>query len=476
MDPLRRLADVAKHERAKRTVKTGQQVFSTVRNLAAIGAAVASIATGGFFVTRDRTPESPAAVATAAPLPLLEQLRGPLAFEASVLQDLGTPAPLPAGAAPTAPVKARADGVDFSGPGAYSGLVIRHAVPAKYLAELELVAQPGTDAILNYMPRTNPLQQYVVAVDVANELVRFQYVDRTVTPFRSTSLIPNAIPAAGLARGQVVKLAIAVDGSHYRLFLGGQLAADVTDLRVSVVDSPTTNLNLGASVNKGVLSLNALRVYALNDLGSAVSLLAQLKGQLVYEPTFPRDLGTPPPLPSGARATARVSARADVVDILPSGAYAPILTNRQVPARYVAELEVQCQANTDGQFNWTLRGAGPRQISATLDPTNELLRFVYNDSGVTPNQTVSLIPSTVSVAGVQKGRVLRLAIAVDGDRYRLFLDGDLVGDVTDSRVPVSTGAQTAINLGAGLTKGGYTVGKLRVYDLRDIAASPSPRP
>ena len=42
---------------------------------------------------------------------------------------------------------------------------------------------------------------------------------------------------------------------------------------------------------------------------------------------------------------------------------------------------------------------------------------------------------------------------------------------------VSNGAGNwTINLGAGLTKGGYTVGKLRVYDLRDVAASPSPRP
>jgi len=472
---FRWLLDIVRHDRAKQTVKTGQQVFTTLRNLAAIGAAAASIATGGFFVTRDRNPEATPSASPPA-LTLLEQLRGPLAFEASFTQDLGTPQPLPSGAAPTAPMIARADGVDFTGPGAFTPLLIRRTIPAKYVTEIELIAQPGTDATLSYTPRTGATQQYTVAVDVANELIRFQTIDRSVTPFRATSLIPNAIPATGVARGQVLKLAVAVDGTRYRIFVGGQLAADVTDTRISVIESPTTNLNMGVSVNKGLLSINSLRVFALADLAGAQSLLTQLKGQLVYEPTFPKDLGTPPPLASGARPTAQVRARGDVVDILPSGAYTPIITNRQIPARFVAELELQCQAATDGQFTWTLRGAGSRNIQVVLDPTNELLRFAFTDSGATPTQNVSLIPSTVSVAGVQKGRVLRLGVAVDSSHYRVFLDGELVGDVTDDRIPVSAVAQTTINMGGGLTKGGFTVGKLRVYELRDVVASPSIRP
>ena len=476
MDPIRRLVEVARDERAKRTVKTGQQLFTTLRNLAAIGAAVASIATGGFFVTRDRASEPPAPAATAAPLTLLEQLRGPLAFEASFLRDLATPQPLPTGAAPTASVRARADGVDFAGPGGYAPLIMNHAIPTKYLAELELAAQQGTDATFIYALRSVGPQQYRVMVEVANELVRFQYVDRSVSPVRVTSLVPNAVPAAGVGRGQVLKLAVAVDGTRYRLFVGGELVADVTDARINVVESPTTHLNMGASVNTGVLSMDALHVYALADLRSAQSLLTQLKGQPVYEPTFPNDLGTPPPLASGALPTAQVRARADVVDILPSGGYAPIVTNRLVPARYVAELELQCQATTDGQFYWTLRGAGARSVQFSLDPTNELLRFIFADSGVTPTQSVSLIPSAVSVAGVQKGRVLHLAVAVDGSHYRLFLDGELIGDVTDDRIPVPPAAHTTISIGGALTRGGFTVGRLRVYDLREVAASPSIRP
>src|SRR2546425_7349955 len=102
---LRWLLDIVRHDRARQTVKTGQQLFTTLRNLAAIGAAAASIATGGFFVTRDRGPE-PTASASPPPLTLLEQLRGPLAFEASFTQDLGTPQPLPSGASPTAPLAA----------------------------------------------------------------------------------------------------------------------------------------------------------------------------------------------------------------------------------------------------------------------------------------------------------------------------------------------------------------------------------
>jgi len=199
MGPFRRLVQVALDERTKRTVKAGSHVLSTLRNLAAIGAAAASIATGGFLVTRDRAPEPPASAGTAAPLSLLQQLRGPLAFEALFLQDIGTPPPLPTGAAPTASLSTRADGVDFAGPGAYTPLIVRRAVPAKYVAELDLVAQQGTDATLSYSVRSAGTQQYQVAVDVANELVRFQYVDRSVTPVRVTSLIPNAIPATGLS-------------------------------------------------------------------------------------------------------------------------------------------------------------------------------------------------------------------------------------------------------------------------------------
>jgi len=476
MQPIRRVIDIVLDPRAKQTVKAGTHVFATVRNLAAIGAAAASIATGGFFVARDRAADTSPPPATAAPLTLLEQLRGPLAFEASFSQDLGTPGPLPTGAAPTAALRPRADGADFTGPGAYAPLIIRHAVPSKYVADVELLAQAGTDASFNYNLRTFGTQQLALSVDVANELVRLQYIDRSVTPARFTSLVPNAIPTTGLQRGQTLKLAAAVDGTHYRVFVGGQLVAEVTEPRVNVVDSPTTNLNMGASVNKGMLSINTLKVYGLAELSTAQSLLAQLKGKSVYEATFPKDLGTAPPLPSGARPTAQVSARPDVVDLLPSGNYSPILVPRQIPSRHVAELDLQSQPTTDGQFSWTLRGAGPRGVQVALDPANELLRFIFFDSSVTPTVSASLIPSSVSVTGLQKGRVLHLAAAVDGTRYRLFLDGELVGDVTEARVPVPPAAQTTLNLGGNLTRGAFSMSRLKVYELRDAPASPSTKP
>ncbi len=475
MQPIRRLIDVATDERARKTFKAGTHVFTTLRNLAAIGAAVASIATGGFLVTRDRAPEA-SAPPTAAPLTLLEQLRGPLAFDASFAQDLGTPQPLPTGAAPTAALKSRPDGADFTGPGGYTPLIIRHAIPAKHLAEVELVAQPGTDAALSYSLRSFGTQQVQLVVDAANELIRLQYIDRSVTPARFTSLIPNVIPATGFQRGQTLKLAAAVDGSHYRVFVGGQLAADVTEPRVNVVDTPTTNINMGASVNKGMLSVNSLKVYALADLASGPSLLSRLKGKPVFEATYPKDLGTAPPLPSGAKPTAQVKARADVVDLLPSGGYAPILTNRQIPAKHITELDFQVQPATDGQFTWSLRSAPNRNLYIAIDPANELLRFLFNDSGATPPVSASLIPSSISLSGLQKGRVLHLAVAVDGTQYRVFLDGELIGDVTDTRIPVSSAAQISINMGGNLTTGGMTIGKVKVYELREIPASPSPRP
>jgi hypothetical protein len=471
--PFRRLLDVATHDRTRTTVKAGSQIFGTIRNVVAIGAAVASIATGGFFATRDRTTVTPSP--SAAPIPLLAQLKGPLAFEVSFVRDLGTPPPLPSGARPTAQVKPRVDGVDIVGPGTGTPLIIRHALPAKYVAEAEIAVEAGTDGFFNVTLRSAGLLQYQILLDPLNEIVRFQLVDNSVTPSRTTSLVPSVIPAAGLQRGQTLRLAFAVDGSRYRVFVAGELVADVTDARIPVPDSPSTSLSLGAGVTKGTISINALRVYGLVEPAAPLSLLAQLQGQLIYEPSFTRDLGTPPPLASGARPTAQVRARGnDAVDIVPSGIYTPVILNRQIPARYLAKLDVVTATGTDGSFTWNLRFAAGRQIFLVVDPINEVVRLTYLDSTVTPNVNLSLTPSAAAVSGVQQGRVLHLAITVDGTRYRAFIDGDLFADVTDTHIAVPPSSTTSLTFGGALTKGGYTVSKVGVYELRDAPASPSP--
>ena len=177
-----------------------------------------------------------------------------------------------------------------------------------------------------------------------------------------------------------------------------------------------------------------------------------------------------------ARPTAKVQARADVVDILPAGEYAPILTNRLVPARHLEEFDLSSQPTTDGGFKWTLRAASTRIIQVGLNPRNELLKFFFTDSGVNPNQNLRRVPSAVSLAGIQKERVLRLAAAIDGSRYRLFVDGELVADMTDDRFAVPSSAQATLNLGGSLTTGGSTLGKLEVHELRDPTPSTAPRP
>ncbi len=166
MGPLRRLSEIVRHERSKRTIKVGEQVFTTVRNLAAVGAAAASIVTGGFFVTRDQGPPP-----TSAPLTLLQQLRGPIAFDARFTELLGTPPPLPSGARPTAEVRARADGVDLIGPGGSAPLVIRRGVPAKYVADLSFGASAGTEGTFIITLRSAGSQGYQVVIDAASELI-----------------------------------------------------------------------------------------------------------------------------------------------------------------------------------------------------------------------------------------------------------------------------------------------------------------
>ena len=255
MRPVQKVVEIARHERTTRLVTIGSRAFGTVRNVAAIGAAAASLLTGGFFVTQ-AGPVQVASVATPAPLvatpaPLIAQLKGRLAFEASFAQDLGTPPPLLGAARPTAPVSVRPDGVDF-GPGAFAPLLIRRMIPSKYIAELDLTAQPGTDGTFEYWIRTQPPSSYRVQVDVGNELIRLLYIESAPVagaPSRVTSLAPNVIPAAGLQRGQTLHLGVAVDGTRYRLFVGNDLVADVTDTRISVPASQTTSLSMGASVN-----------------------------------------------------------------------------------------------------------------------------------------------------------------------------------------------------------------------------------
>ncbi|MBI3522259.1 MAG: hypothetical protein HY071_04050 [Chloroflexi bacterium] len=476
MDPIRKVVSVARHERAKSTVRVGQQVFTTVRNVAAIGAAAASILTGGFLATRDRTADPATQSAAPSAVPLITQLKGRLAFDVSFPSDLGTARPLPSGAQPSAQLKSRPDGVDIMGPGGFVPLLLPRAIPAKYLAEMELAAQPATQGTFTYTMRSVGPQAYQVVLDLGSELIRMQHVDSSVQPTRVTQLVANAIPATGILKGQSLQLAIAVDGSRYRVFTGGELAADVTDARISVADTNTTNLNIGASVPRGQFSVNALRIYALNDAAVTIDPLAQLRGALAYEPVIPRDLATPPPLASGARPTANVAPRGDVIDLVAPGEYAPIRFNRSIPTRYLAELELATRAGTEGQFNWSLRASGTMGVDLIIDPVNELLRLQLRDMTVTPARITSLIPSAVAIPGVTKGRVLRLAVAVDGTRFRAFLDGALIGDVVEPKVPVPPGtAQTGLIIGGNATKGGFSVSKIKVYTLNDAPAG-SPKP
>ena len=484
MRPVQKVVEIARHERTTRLVTIGSRAFGTVRNVAAIGAAAASLLTGGFFVTQ-AGPVQVAPVATPAPLvatpaPLIAQLKGRLAFEASFAQDLGTPPPLLGAARPTAPVSVRPDGVDF-GPGAFAPLQIRRMIPSKYVAELDLTAQPGTDGTFDYWIRSQLGASYRVQVDVGNELIRLIHIESAPVgvPSRVTSLVPNVIPAAGLQRGQTLHLGVAVDGTRFRLFVGNDLVADVTDTRISVPASQTTSLSMGAAVNKGQLSVNGLRVYGMNEAVAQVSLLTQLKGKIAYEPNLPQDLGTPPPLPSGAQPTAQVRVRPSggAIEVLPAGNSAPmgnsasIIFRRNIPSRFVGELDLQFQPGSDGSFIWALRSASSLWIQLVVDPGNELLRFQLLDrnAGV---QVTSLVPSAIPLVGLQSGRVLHLAAAVDGTRYRVFLDGELIVDVVEPRVAATDAAQVSLGMGAAVTKGGLALSALRVYSLSDVVTPP----
>ena len=79
-----------------------------------------------------------------------------------------------------------------------------------------------------------------------------------------------------------------------------------------------------------------------------------------------------------------------------------------------------------------LRINGSQTIFASIDPVSNILELWYwdNDKGVKTNLTGS-----VSLQGVGSGRRLHFAVAVSPTRLTTFIDGKLVMDLNDSRLP-----------------------------------------
>ena len=274
MQPVRRIAEIAKDERAKKAVKTGSDVFGVIKNVAAIGAVGASLL-GGHFATQNKANEAaqapqPTAAATASIDPLaLTAVRGKLAFD-MVLKpggtDVGTPPPQSTSQpVPTADVRATNDGLEIAvvRGSAYAPVPLRRTIPTKSVIELDVSVATGTEMILTLALRFNSRNQYSLIVDAQQEQLTLRYSD-VLTP-ANTKVISPVITLAGLQRGRIVKVALASSGSRFLLYVDEVLAADVTDERLPEVTTPTTTFGLGAAGAKGSVLLRAMRVYQVAD-------------------------------------------------------------------------------------------------------------------------------------------------------------------------------------------------------------------
>lgn len=146
--------------------------------------------------------------------------------------------------------------------------------------------------------------------------------------------------------------------------------------------------------------------------------------------------------------------------------------NLNTPAllKYVLELDFLMRPGSELTFFINLRWNNTQRMgySLIINPTNEslLLRFVHQS--VQPPVT-EVLTSAVPVPGLGTGRVFTLTAVVDEARYRLFLDGTQVGDVTDARVPVP---MTPF-LGVSGNTGTVRVEGVRIYAFRGVAETSS---
>ena len=274
MQPVRRIAEIAKHERAKKAVKTGSDVFGVVKNVAAIGAVGASVI-GGYFATQNKANDAaqapqPTVAATALADPLaLSAVRGKIAFDLALKPggtDIGTPPPQASGSPlPTAEVRATSDGIEVAAVrvSAYTPIPIRRNLPTKNVTEIDLSVAPGTEMLFTMGLRFASGHQYTMTVDAQQEQLAFRYTD--VATAANTQILSPIIPLAGLQSGRIVKIALGTSGSRFLVYLDGELAADVTDDRLPESTTPTMNIALGAFGAKGSFLLRGMRVYQIAE-------------------------------------------------------------------------------------------------------------------------------------------------------------------------------------------------------------------
>jgi serine/threonine protein kinase len=105
---------------------------------------------------------------------------------------------------------------------------------------------------------------------------------------------------------------------------------------------------------------------------------------------------------------------------------------------YVAHVVFHVKAGSDFYFDWAVRGQGPTDdanIYLNIDVTEETLTLVFS-----PNHgSDQADTATLQVPGMQNGKMIDLAISVNGNVIELWVNGKRVAQKDDGR---ATGATT----------------------------------
>jgi len=199
-----------------------------------------------------------------------------------------------------------------------------------------------------------------------------------------------------------------------------------------------------------------------NNPGSLTgSVNGPTHGSLIYDAGKTKTAwgdAEPSPDPVGSMAYAYGST-IDIKLLKDSSLYAefdgPSLKN------YVAHLVFHVDAGSDFYFDWQVRGEGPSEkasIYLSVDIPEETMTLWLSPSGA-DNQALT---STQHVPGLQTGRTVDIALAVDDTTIQIYVDGKRLAQVTENR---STGATQPVLYLNGKS-GALHIESLRYYAVK----------
>ncbi len=202
------------------------------------------------------SPVAPASVETRLP-------KGPLLWEAK-LDPSGAELDLTTqyviGDANAAKIRPVPTGIEviIARTGGPTGVSFRRAIPATFVAEMDIRIAPGSDMQFVWRVRSGD-QLHLLKVDTAREVVEFVYVDPADWPSRLQPIGPR-VPIPALLSGRLATLGIVATAPRYALYVDDRRAAEIEDARLTSRAMP---LAFGAFGEHGVATIVGVRVFAL---------------------------------------------------------------------------------------------------------------------------------------------------------------------------------------------------------------------